>query len=44
MTVLKMDVSSVDSCLGDQELSKIWPRGADTGTTPYPACSLLIEL
>jgi hypothetical protein len=32
------------SCPRYQEFSKIPTRGADTRTTPYPACSLLIEL
>src|SRR5258705_9061485 len=34
----------LDSGLRLQELSKIWPSRADTGTTLYSACSLLTEL
>jgi AraC-like DNA-binding protein len=34
----------LDSYFCHQELSKIWPSQADTGTTRHPRCGLLIEL
>src|ERR1700730_11319220 len=41
MALRQMIADPLDSCLRNQEFSKIPTRGADTRTTPYSTCSLL---